>query len=128
MKLDSQCCNVEHAAYLKASGITQKSNFYFVADDPLGKGRLVSGGQLLHKYHWAAFTVAELGRMLPTGYYTMRLEVAGQDRWFAFDNKGRACLQNDTFTTEAEARVMVLINLLKTNQVKADDVNARLSS
>jgi hypothetical protein len=133
MKLSDTICTPAQAESLKMLGVIQQSNFYFLIEE--GKLIIVKADS----YEWSdwpgyedypktsLWTSAELGIVLPTGYYTLRLEVAGRDQWFIFDNKGKECLSDQRFEVEAHARAAVLINLLKTNQLKVEDVNKRLT-
>lgn len=74
---------------------------------------------------FSAFTVAELGEMLPPGYDTM---YCVNDGWRGFDLDGVDMLGSKAFNTEAEVRAAMLIHLIKTNVVTVDEINTWLCS
>ena len=67
MKLEDQVCSLELAKKLKELGVKQESLFYwwFVRND-MGDDVFVSDTKPVNgTEYWSAFTVAELGEMLP---------------------------------------------------------------
>ena len=70
MKLEDQVCSLELAQKLKAMGVKQESHFYWV--NRRGDGAcLVCEEESMNWANpemWSAFTVAELGEMIPTRY------------------------------------------------------------
>ena len=68
MKLEDQVCNLEWAKQLEGLGVKQDSLFYHIVDGTtkmlLDHKSSTWGGRKLLNY--SAFTVAELGELLPT--------------------------------------------------------------
>lgn len=124
MKLEDQVISLEHAKKLKELGVNQISSFKWIkANHPTEKtceaviehsGALedsyddspVSGGWTLTS--WAAYTVAELGEMLPV---TMVFEKHKSGEWRMFDNLNFGFIAIDN--NEANARAKMLIYLLE---------------
>ncbi len=66
MELNQQVCSLDLAKRLKELGVKQESFFFWyqdnlrTGDEPLGRGHVYNAGE-----NFSAFTVAELGEMLP---------------------------------------------------------------
>lgn len=73
-----------------------------------------------------AFTVAELGLMLPDDTRSYRLENCWQI-YYADGDSGMNLFIPEDVDTEAHARAGFLIYLLETNGITAEEVNKRLS-
>lgn len=125
MKLEDQVCSLEFAKRLKELGVKQNSYFYWSTPWPRGSQwldeknsdyRLVEAS---NPDSCSAFTVAELGEMLPnyktwkwefgkghrnTGWHGDRVDSCGID-YELFSQK--------TARTEAEARAKMLIYLIE---------------
>jgi len=142
MKIEAQVCTFEQSKKLKELGINNKSTFNYwdfnnVSDKFFHSGRqhLVYGehcpasGSInneLKECWFPAFTVAELGVMLPNGYDTMQNSVDG---WRGYNDDNSDCPpDNEGFATEAEARAAMLIYLLENNLTTAEEVNQRLTT
>lgn len=169
MKIENQACTLEQAKRLKELGITQNSLYYFY----WARGNSVGGFHLVNMNNWysginemnqillnaiegavsneiySAFTVAELGVMLPDKIPTnsnirfaeivMRRDCL--DAWFigydvdcpTEDGYGADVkeiyrgISNDCFKKEAESRADMLIYLLENKLVTAEDCNKRLA-
>jgi hypothetical protein len=64
----------------------------------------------------SAFTVAELGEMLPMAYDTMRNSIDG---WMGYDVSGKYCpIDCKGYTTEAECRGDMLIYLIENKLIE----------
>lgn len=139
MKLENQVCTLQQAKRLRELGITQKSLFYH---HPLF-GKPVFGETRLNftKPHrklvcndkensFSAFTVAELGAMLPTGYDTMRCTEIDwvTEEWHGFDDLGKDFPDENGYKTEAECRAAMVIRLLENGAINAEEVNQRLAA
>lgn len=161
MKLENQVCTLEQAKKLKEMGVSPDSYFcYSGPKDTFYQGegappiKLIRTLGLYGFYseynYYSAYTVAELGVMLPMDgdgigeYYTL------QDTGFLFnndasggDNKGFSIVPaypesndvdtwpnvcNAVFKTEAEARAAMLIYLLENNHTTPEGVNERLKN
>jgi hypothetical protein len=149
MKLKNQVCTIEQAKRLMELGIVQdRSIEQFVPSSHLlfSAQRLVSNDE-----NWyAAFTVAELGVMLPdeyikhfdfpgdktpkSGKYLQQFNawffpdvVSGRKFGVRFDFDGNINIATPSFFgTEAEARAGLIIYLLENNLTTPDEVNQRL--
>lgn|SRR5574341_172240 len=127
MKLEDQSASLESAKRLKELGVKQSSLFYHIVnsiseiryegckmrEDP------IDGGVIRY---YSAFTVAELGVLLPAGYDTMYTTGEG---WRCYDHDGND-FQVEAFKTEAECRAEMLIHLLQRNIITAEECNKRL--
>ncbi len=137
MELENQVCSLELAKKLKELGVKQESLFYWF---PFGEGirewqvtkRILDKdaikGWKYHEKHnkefsfYSAFTVAELGEMLPAeneNKYRFDLVKRTPNKWEMniFDKCG---IYIETFTakTEANARAKMLIWLIEQGKVK----------
>lgn len=135
MKIQDQVITLAQAKKLKELGVVQDSFMYFVGayenteDQDL---ELVPA----YGYNWndypeqsgfpikyAAFTVAELGVMLPALCYTEHFTWM-EWQWSNIDNA--PVISKGNFNTEAEARADLLIYLLEHDIITASEVNQRL--
>ena len=116
MKLSEQVCALEQAKKLYALGVERRSLFYHF------NGRIEN--EAFGSEYYCAFTVAELGEMLPDICHTMKA------------NNSWACFYRDTIKnkykielgpTEAEARAAMLIYLLENSLVTPAEINQRLT-
>ena len=126
MKLEHQVISLELAKRLKALGVPQKGHCLFA--HYLNAGQPVDAIVDATMYseqdadYWdakliAAFTVAELGEMLPDLYYSLRH--AGDKKWacnlYMGARKDGAEYPNMHGDTEAEARGLMLAYLIENN-------------
>lgn len=66
MKLENQVCWLKYSQRLKELGVKQESLFYWINhDDPYIWYNSSNYPIYVEKYYYSAFTVAELGEMLP---------------------------------------------------------------
>jgi hypothetical protein len=145
MKLQDQVCTLEQAKKLSELGINQKSLFYYTQDNTPLNSNLATWGYRQENmpvyvkylrqsdistsdlfFEYSAFTVAELGMMLPSETLTIRrgseyLEFPNWEWENEGQQKGWGC-----FDTEASARADHLIMLLENNLIKVKEVNERL--
>lgn len=132
MKLEDQVLKPSQAARLKILGVAQKSLFYhhLAFDKPVfGETITTEWGKQYKKTQVcndkkaasSAFTVGELGLLLPPGYDTMYLTDL---KWCGYDLDGEHILQE--YNTEAECRAAMLINLLEMQVITAEECNKRL--
>lgn len=115
MKLAQQVTNLELSKRLKELGVKQESEFYWEEYEE-GKAFLWNTGHKFINEHFSAFTVAELGEMLPKERYWTDCKM-NTGRWrcaeysedgLAEDGKTSFCAEN-----EADARAKMLIYLLE---------------
>jgi predicted amino acid racemase len=127
MKLQSQVCTLEQAKKLNELGVKQDSLFYWI--DRKDKSRVVYSGLIedIEKLTtYSAFTVAELGVMLPC-YYVVYYTVA--HGYCVCRKMENGELQRPLLTgcTQAKAGAAMLIFLLENNLTTAEEVNQRLA-
>lgn len=112
MKLEQQCCSLELAKKLKELGVKQESLFvWWVYDN--GEADIIDSSQKFEKgrikdFHFSAFTVAELGDMLPNTEECISRKEPNEKEW--------RC-GNQIESTEADARAKMLIYLLENNLI-----------
>lgn len=121
MKLEQQVVSLELAKKLKELGVPQESHFYW-SETVSGSGHpsdafTYQGNHKLVDHHnlrnrgqeiASAFTVAELGEMLPKWFVSEKLK----DGWMAKDDMAEPGW-NCTSLTEADARAKLLVHLLE---------------
>lgn len=132
-------CSVESAIMLKKHGVKQDSIFYYVNGWKDPRGLLISDGEhviLSEQMHItkleakkrgadiefvSAFTVGELGIMLPLYTHSYRLE---DNIWLAdFVNGSKPNFDKE----EANARSKFLINLIEIKVLLIDKINLRIA-
>lgn len=148
MKLENQLATIEQSKRLKELGVSQESQFAHVDIEggPHKAAAAIHGKDFIDwstiegGNHFAAFTVAELGVMLPDGFvaggaqiYSLRVPPVNQGSYGEYC----CCLPNmdernpDILSfyesTEAQARAAMLIYLLETGTIKVESVNSRLT-
>ncbi len=160
MELKGQCCSVEQAKKLKELGVIQDSLFYHFpnpnTDEIKKKNKLPDYNiRLGHEYlpnqinciktmvltegfqnTFSAFTVAELGIMLPEYYPSWRFKINSKIKWITTVITKNKIKDGKTITTinefdryeltEAQARASLLIDLLINSVIKIKHVNNRL--
>jgi len=128
VKLEDQVCSLELAKRLKELGVKQESHFYHIKERAewrlwpyTSPGFSLEGIREHPREDWevySAFTVAELGDMLPKGFYqTFFVEdgvVVGRPDFKVLENT----FTTEKETTEANARAQMLIYLLENKLVK----------
>lgn len=134
MKLENQVCSMQQAKHLAELGVEQHQSLFAwtcVMPDPSGEQYSFeilytdSPPQTLEEFIASAFTVAELGVMLPAGKY----DTCGwSDGWRIYTEDGHDAIGDVTFSSEADARASVLIHLLENKHITAEEVNNRLQS
>lgn len=124
MKLENQVCTRQQSEQLKALGIEQTSVACYIGDElHLFEKHLYNWAEQKNISAVAAYTVAELGVMLPCGEeLPSRDDDSAHAEW---DYKGWYAVQFCS-TTEADARASLLIHLLENNHTTAEEVNQRL--
>ena len=132
MKIENQVVTIEQAKKLKELGVTAEPLFWYVIDiDPITPLDIIQKWQhsnfdQCEKY--PAYTVAELGVMMPSETFTQRTgsEDSEYDNWeWVDDGNGNA---NGLYETEAAARASMLIYLLENHLTTPEEVNKRLNS
>lgn len=136
MKIENQVCTLEQAKRLSQLGIRQGLSIFFW-DDYAGKVQLMMNSTPNDGYVpdeentcFSAFTVAELGVMLPQTIKFCKTQKASiqLSRFNAFtiyynrhSSGSNVCMQESY--KEAEARAAMLIHLLEEKYITAEEVN-----
>lgn len=109
MKLEDQCCTLAQAKRLKELGIFQSNTFHYAASNEYSKLYYGPPAPYLESVSYSAYTVAELGVMLPPGFDTMFCINEG---WRGYDADGNV-FKDTPYATEAELRADMIIELLE---------------
>ena len=119
MKLETQVSNLELSKKLEELGVEQDSLWYWIlgsgneTDYTLELGNLIRiEGELEKIDGVSAFTVAELGEMLPNAMTLTRRAVDGQ--WLYHNSDGESLYAD----TEANARAKCLIYLIENKVIE----------
>lgn len=124
MEIEKQVCTLEQAKRLKELGVAQNNSIAIHKSHPIVGDVIffrvggVSGDE------WAAFSVAELGYMLPNGS-TIFKDPNGCFEW-SCDMIKMDWNDWHEHATEAEARAAMLIHLIENNLIPIDEVNKML--
>ena len=134
MKLEQQVVSLELAKKLKELGVSQQSLFWwewyitteikkstdippkivYLPNKPSTKNKPLRNAQ-----HYPAYTVSELGEMLPTHFHTIRCVNLDEHHYECLyphhQQKGNPHFKADT---EADARAKMLIYLIENNLIK----------
>lgn len=128
MKLEQQVCTLEQAKKLKELGVEQKVLYQWKVNDVQTVVIDTPMAMWIERYvppvvnaFYAAFTVAELGVMMPPMFRTYHERNKGM--WYC-KYKGH---WTEDFKTEAEARAAMLIYLLGNHLTTPEEVNQRLN-
>lgn len=120
MKIENQVTSLELSKKLKELGVKQESAFYwyFSIDDNKWK---ITDNELLKDERWEwcfAFTVAELGEMLPKHCKSFQAYNTKKNNkwWCEYSQYG--VIDTKYAETEANARAKMLIYLLENNLIK----------
>ena len=117
--LEQQVCSLELAKQLKELGVKQESlfNWIFVnRPGEIGKWRVAYDWDPLYvdSGNISAFTVAELGEMLPANYCSGRWE---NGYWWCHDSYDRNFDKVQQGLTEADARAATLVYMIKNKKI-----------
>lgn len=126
MNLEDQVCSLELAKRLKELGVRQDS--YFWHTEQLNKNEKPIYNPIIpvelkddsHNFY-AAFTVAELGMLLPS-YRIYTMKYVTRNSWRAKDNF--TYISPIQASTEANARAKMLIYLIENNLIKGFHSNS----
>lgn len=109
MKLEDQVVSLELAKKLRELGVKQESAFYWDSDSEMQQWSVRR-----YRGFYSAFTVAELGEMLPLWYYSKRLP----DGSWSTDHVSRMDILNTNEKTEADSRAAMLIQIIERKIVR----------
>lgn len=120
MKLEDQICSFELAKSLKELGVKQESHFYWI---PVGNGYIADCFMYSEQYEEidkeiSAFTVAELGEILPPFVTTEKYFCKEKPRFNTHEEK---TIEQHSFhdDKEADARAKMLIYLIEKGLLKS---------
>jgi hypothetical protein len=121
MKLEDQVVSLELAKKLKELGVKQESLFWWLElyqgpDDKFNPRYFLNWGKHQDvEVQFSAFTVAELGEMLPAHYIdSMKLK----EEWFVrYAEVEHNYYHSEFASTEANARAKMLIYLIENNLI-----------
>lgn len=141
MRLEDQCCSLDQSKRLSELGIKAKSLFYWreYLDENVNKWQAAlllddktddeSIKYSLADSSYPAFTVAELGVMLPTDYYSYAGDSCKD--WYCLRHGDESNYSKYEFAespNEAQARASMLIYLLENNLTTSKEVNDKLKN
>lgn len=119
-----QVCTFPQAQQLRELGVEQTSMMIWrnCEQGPVCYIRISQFGGC------AAFTVAELGLMLPVGYHSIQQLDTNYDGkvWQGYDDELNWCPGHIRYVTEAECRAAMLIHILETDRITVKEINQRL--
>lgn len=143
MTLEQMCCTREQSKRLRELGIDQKSYFYHTIVHVTHLPYVPIGETWDKDLIGSAYTVAELGIMLPHNFTscaldpkrTTKTEIVGN--WWVyesdFSDECETCSEPGSLTrrelardTEAQARAAILIYLIENERLSVEEVNKRL--
>lgn len=123
MKLQDQVCTLEQAKRLRELGVTQYSFFWWIKEGG-NEYLLLHYGMTANRTGFSAYTVAELGEMLPTGFDTMRTTLTlEKSEWLGYDNDSKYFPDAKGYQTEAQCRAAMLIRLIESNLTTIEQIN-----
>jgi len=121
MKIEEQVCNLELAKKMRENKVPQRSLWYWEEMPNGGKLFLAEHNQINMYPHYSAFTVAELGEMLPP-----TIKYDGKEDFFCFHRNEEWNLmyhkRSVSDVNEANARAKMLIMLLEEGIIKAEEL------
>lgn len=143
MDLANQVCTLEQATELKELGIMIDSLFYHCYISYHGEWKILMPGQGGFDAYIPAYTVAELGEMLPRrlhikgNEYEILMRIVNHDVWTATSHRleslyvvsYRMLYSSKTYdydaisASEAQARADMLIHLLKEGILTVEGIN-----
>lgn len=120
MELNKQVCSLELSKKLKELGEKQESLFYWTYCPMANNSEewthaIVYGRNNALPQTCSAFTVAELGSRLPTGYATSRHSLDGEVWYecYSADENAPSCTRDEN---EANVRAEMICRLLENNR------------
>lgn len=127
--LEKQVCTLERAKKLKELGVKQESYFRHYLDSIGGHHTTPNRIKWYDEDSmFAAFTVAELGVMLPPHYFTYP-QTGGTFNTLAYklpEGIIPSGVLPTCYNAEAEARAAMLIHLIESNLVTVEQINEKL--
>lgn len=132
MDISKQCCSLDQAKMLKRLGVVQLTMHYWYCGFKNDNHGLMhidwysdKNQGCMTNASYAAFTVAELGVMLPSDCKTQKVSNVWSASYHALNNKS---FYESGIETEAEARAILLLYLLEEKLITPEEVNTRLTT
>lgn len=122
MKIENQVCSYDQAQILVQLGIKMKSYFLYNSRKDIMESWIVDGTE---DHFLPAFTVAELGAMLPNTCFSC-FSVQYSDGWEACYSDNIPSIHLAHHKTEAESRAALLIHILEKGVVLVSEINERI--
>lgn len=126
MKLEDQVVSLVLSMQLKKLGVKQQSIFYWDYFNPKAYGVRYAAFHCPSLEHYSAFTVAELGEMIPTKYDEMFLtsyKCSREGWWVEYDDgKGEKSDFTSWSKNEADSRAKFLIYMIENNLLKKEEL------
>jgi len=117
MKLKNQVCSLELSKKLKVLGVEQESLFYWLYSFGNNNYTLLekTATNKLHDEDISAFTVAELGDILPSASVVLSLSFEKLDEyhWVTYSKRDRHIFMVGGIKSEANTRAKMLIYLIE---------------
>jgi hypothetical protein len=126
MRLEDQVCALEYSKRLDELGVKRESLFYHqISSSYLGEHhsiRIWFQPRIDYGKEYHAYTVAELGEMLPNMSMSFRAynKIYSQENWLIQCSHYESNLSSDS---EANARAKMLIHLIENGYVKVEELN-----
>ena len=122
MDLSKQVISLEQAKRLEELGVAQDTSYFAFQGDTEYEPDLKSDDGK----NYAAFTASEIWEMIPTLSLVSYKSKAGDDKYLYWIFSTDLLYSGPFFHSEAEARAALLIHLLSTHLLTADEANKRL--
>jgi hypothetical protein len=123
MDLKNQVCSLELAKKLKELRVKQESLFYW--SEYQTRRMKAPKWAIMYEEHgtdwYSAFTVAELGEMLPPGYHSVKVSAGKEFMVFFYEAEHSYMDYAQTENTEADARAAMLVYLIENNLINPKD-------
>lgn len=123
MKLENQVCSLDQAKRLKELGVRQDVSIAIWYEFPKDEYLVIYRIGNLSLKEYSAFTVAEMGQMLPTQCHSTKC--SNKNIYWEWVDDGNE-LSFPGFMNEAECRASHLITLLELGKLSVEEVNKRL--
>lgn len=132
MKLIDQVCSLDLSNKLKNLGVKQNSLFFWnichdcVTDYPPGSVNWVLTYEEGHGENVSAFTVGELGEILPYWFDSAKRD---NGEWVCRVKEKNSDINHYSFeSNEANARAKMIIFLLENNLIDISEINRRVAN
>ena len=121
MSIEKHLTNLELSKKLKAAGVPQKSEYYWVDDtkEPHIKGWSIVKDNWSDKEKISAYLSTEIGEWLPFGIKCLK---KFSNHWECYTEDEQGYRKVSCQKKEVDTRAFMLIHLLDNNLIKAEDL------